>query len=114
MEKKIIFLELPTDVIEKIDDQNKMSTRSMYLSDIIEKQLQISESVMDIQREMTTHMQTEDYEEKSGEFSLVDSKGISLGTFNINTAEGFKNLAKIIGELSEDPVVQMKVRRWRW
>ncbi len=35
MEKKIIFLELPIETIGKIDDQNKVGTRSVFISDLI-------------------------------------------------------------------------------
>ncbi|GAF69283.1 unnamed protein product, partial [marine sediment metagenome] len=55
MEKKIIFLELSTDIIEKIDDQNKIGTRSIFISDLLEKQLtQVSR--MDATTEISTSM----------------------------------------------------------
>lgn len=114
MEKKIIFLELPMDVIEKIDDQNKMGTRSIFISDLLEKQLQTTMSEMDVTTEISTRMQAcELGEVVKGEINLVNSQGISLGKFNINTEEGFENLAKKISEISDDPIVRMKSRRWR-
>ena len=113
MEKKIIFLELPIDVIEKIDGQNNMGTRSIFISDLLEKQLQTTVSEMDVTTEIATRMQACEPEEFSGEISLVNNRGISLGKFNINTEEGFENLAKKISEISDDPIVRMKSRRWR-
>ena len=48
-----------------------------------------------------------------GEISLTDSRGQPLGRFNINTVEGFEQLAAKICEISDDPIVRMKARRWR-
>ena len=113
MEKKIIFLELPIDVIEKIDDQNKIGTRSIFISDLLEKQLQTSISEMDATTEIPTSMHAGELGEVTGEVSLVNSKGMSLGKFNINTEEGLEHLAEKICEISDDPTVRMKARRWR-
>ena len=117
MEKKIIFLELPIDVIEKIDDQNKIGTRSVFISGLLEKQLQTSISEMDATTEIPTSMHAgelgEVTGEVTGEVSLVNSKGISLGKFNINTEEGLEHLAEKICEISDDPTVRMKAQRWR-
>ena len=110
MEKKIIFLELPIDVIEKIDDQNKIGTRSVFISDLLEKQLQTSISEMDATTEIPP---TSMHVGETGEVNLVDSKGMSLGKFNINTEEGLEHLAEKICEISDDPTVRMKARRWR-
>ncbi len=112
MEKKIIFLELPNETIEKIDDQNKVGTRSVFISDLIEKQLtQVSK--MDISTEIPTSMQDGELGQLTGEIGLVNSQGMSIGKFDINTVEGFENLATKICEISDDPIVQMKARRWR-
>lgn len=112
MEQKIIFLELSTDIIEKIDDQNKIGTRSVFISDLLEKQLtQVSR--MDVTTEISASMNAEEIDEVTGEVSLVNSQGVSLGKFNINTGEGFKSLAEKICEISNDPIVRMKARRWR-
>ena len=113
MEKKIIFLELPMDVIEKIDDQNKMGTRSIFISDLLEKQLQTSMSEMDATTEILTSMAAGELGEATSVLSLVNSRGMSLGKFDINTVEGFENLAAKICEISDDPIVRMKARRWR-
>jgi len=113
MEKKIIFLELPTDVIEKIDDQNKIGTRSVFISDLLEKQLQTSISEMDATTEIPASMHAGEMGEVTGEVSLVNSKGMSLGKFNINTEEGLEHLAEKICEISDDPTVRMKARCWR-
>lgn len=112
MEKKIIFLELPVETIEKIDDQNKVGTRSVFISDLLEKKLtQVSK--MDVSTEIPTSMPAGELGEVAGEVSLVNSQGMSLGKFDINTVEGFENLAAKICEISDDPIVRMKARRWR-
>jgi len=112
MEQKIIFLELSTDIIEKIDDQNKIGTRSIFISDLLEKQLtQVNR--MDVTNEISTSMHAGEIGEVTGEISLVNSQGVSLGKFNINTGEGFESLAEKICEISNDPIVRMKARRWR-
>jgi hypothetical protein len=112
MEKKIIFLELSTDIVEKIDDQNKIGTRSIFISDLLEKQLtQISR--MDASTEISASMHDGEMREVTGEVSLVNSQGVSLGKFNINTGEGFESLAEKICKISNDPIVRMKARRWR-
>ena len=112
MEKKIVFLELPVETIEKIDDQNKVGTRSVFISDLLEKKLtQVSE--IDVSTEIPTSMQAGELGQITGEISLVNSQGMSIGKFDINTEEGFENLAARICEISDDPIVRMKTRRWR-
>ncbi len=112
MEKKIIFLELPIETIEKIDDQNKVGTRSVFISDLLEKKLtQVSK--MDVSTEIPTSMQAGELGQLTGEISLVNSQGMSIGKFDINTEEGFENLAAKICEISDDPIVRMKTRHWR-
>ncbi len=113
MEKKIVFLELPTNIIEKIDDKNTIGSRSLFVSELLEKQLQTSVSEMHAAPEISSSMQTGELAQKSGEISLVNSKGLTLGRFDIDTVNGFQNLAEKICELSNDPVVRMKARRLR-
>jgi len=115
MEKKTIFLELPAEMVEKIDRENVMGDRSVFISDLINKQLQNEEvSTMDISTELTTRMrELRDPMGVSGEIGLVNNRGVSIGKFNINTVEGFERLAEKISEISEDPIVRMRVRRWR-
>ena len=48
----------------------------------------------------------------AGEIDIVNNEGISLGRFNINTLEGFEELAKKIQEVSEDPAVRIRARSW--
>jgi hypothetical protein len=112
MEKKIIFLELSTDIVEKIDDQNKIGTRSIFISDLLEKQL-TQENRMDVTTEISTSMHTAEMNGVTNEVSLVNSQGVSLGKFNIDTGEGFESLAEKICEISNDPIVRMKARHWR-
>ena len=113
MDKKIIFLELPVEMLEKIDQQNTMDTRSVFISELLEKQLHTQVSEIDISPEIQTSMQAEHPIKLTGEVSLLNSVGMPLGRFDINTVEGFENLAKKICEMSKDPVVRMRASQWR-
>jgi len=108
MEKKIIFLELPIDMIEKIDEKNGTRSRAVFISELITKELQNNISKMNISSDVSTQINIKKREEHNEEISLVDGKGNSLGKFDINTIEGFEKLTKKIGELSNDPIVRMK------
>jgi hypothetical protein len=110
VEKRTIFLELPCEMIEKIDTWNPKGDRSLFVTELLEKQLQHEISKTDSSVEFVTRMDA--FEESSGEFSLVDKKGVSLGRFDINTAEGLEKLSQKICELSDDPIVRMRVRLW--
>jgi len=114
MEKKTVFLELSCELIYKIDKMNTLGDRSVFISNLLEKQMQKQEMNRDIKpaTELTTRM-----EELGGnigllgEIKLVKSDGANVGTFNIDTVQGFEDLAKKIQEVSEDPVVRIKARR---
>lgn len=114
MEKKTVFLELSCELIDKIDRMNTLGDRSAFISNLLEKQIQRQEMNHEIKptTELTTKM-----EELGGsigfpgEIKLVKSNGANVGTFNIDTIQGFEDLAKKIQEVSEDPVVRIKARR---
>ncbi|HDQ15797.1 MAG TPA: hypothetical protein ENN45_01925 [Bacteroidetes bacterium] len=114
MEKKTVFLELSCELINKIDQMNTLGDRSAFISNLLEKQMQRQEMNHDIKpnTELTTRM-----EELAGslgtrgEINLVKNSGHPVGTFNIDTIQGFEDLAKKIQEVSEDPVVRIKARR---
>jgi hypothetical protein len=113
VEKRTIFLELPCEMIEKIDTWNPKGDRSLFVTELLEKQLQNENSKTDI-AEMETKMNAfEKSSDASGEISLVDGRGIVLGRFDINAVEGIEKLSEKICELSDDPVVRMRVRLWR-
>jgi len=113
MERKIIFLELPVEIVEKIDEQNIMGDRSIFISDLLEKQLKHEFSKMEINEDLTKAKEIEPIVGKPSDIRLVGRKGLTLGTFDINREEGFQELAKKIHELSKDPIVRMRVRRWK-
>jgi len=113
MEKKIIFLELPVEIVEKIDEQNIIGDRSVFISELLAKQLHNEFSKMEITEEMPIDKEIESFGGKPGDIKILDKKGMTLGIFNINTIDGFQELAKKIYELSRDPIVRMRVRRWQ-
>jgi len=115
MEKKTIYLELPCEMIDLIDRQNSMGDRSLFITDLLEKQLKGKVSTMNLSNDdLCNGDETrEDPLGPSGEINLVNQQGISLGKFNINTIEGFDSLARKISEISEDHIVKMKAGRWK-
>ena len=114
MDKKTIFLELPSEMVDRIDRENVTGDRSSFISDLLNRQLQDSITSMDASTDLISRMEeVRDPLGISGEIGLVNSRGISLGKFDINTIEGFENLAEKICEISDDPIVRMKARRWR-
>lgn len=115
MEKKTILLELPCELIEKIDRLNTLGDRSTFITKLLEEQIQKQETPSlkpDTTKPFTQTPESDQTIGIAGEISLVKSNGVSLGTFNINTVEGFEKLAKKIQEVSEDPIVRIKARRW--
>ena len=113
MEKKTIFLELPTEMVDKIDSKNTVGDRSQFVSHLLEKQLQ-EFGEMDYSIGLNTRM--DDAEKPivtTGEISLFNNRGNPVGKFDIDTVEGFESLAHKISEMSNDPIVRMKARRWR-
>jgi len=115
MEKKSIILELPCELIDRIDSLNTIGDRSAFVSHILQKQLkQEVNTNIDISTELTTRMHETSvpFGVSSGEIDLLNSRGISLGKFDINTVEGFEELAKKIQEVSEDPIVRIRVKCW--
>jgi len=113
MEKRTIFLELPLNIIDEIDLRNTMGDRSLFVTELLEKQLQQQDiSRMDISQETKTVKEDVKKSCPSGIIKLFDSEGTPLGRFDINTVEGFEDLARKICEISEDPMVRIKARRW--
>ena len=110
MEKKTIFLELPCELIEKIDTLNTFGDRSLFITNLLEQQ--INQQKPNFSNELTTRMgEIDNTLGLSGTVNLVNDNGATLGTFNINTVEGFESLAKKVQEVSDDPMVRIKARR---
>ena len=110
MEKKNVILELPCELIEKIDRLNTTNDRSVFISNLLEKQLEENEKIS-FKAGMESSSMISNSESPfgfSGVIDLVNNQGVSLGKFNINTLEGFEELTKKIKEISEDPAVQIR------
>jgi hypothetical protein len=110
VEKRTIFLELPCEMIEKIDAWNNVGDGSLFVTELLERQLQNAVSKTDPSNEFVTRMDA--CEESSGEVNLVDNMGVSLGRFDINAVEDIEKLSEKICEPSDDPIVRMRVRLW--
>jgi len=110
MEKKSIILNLSCELIDKLDKLNNIGDRSAFISQLLEKQLETPTiNNIGVSTELTTKM-SESFFGVSGEINLVNSNGISVGKFDINTLEGFEDLAKKIQEISRDPAVQIRAQ----
>lgn len=107
MEKRTVFLELPCELIDEIDRLNDLGDRSTFISNLLEKQLEMT----NFDTSLTTRMSKSPLG-ISGEIGLTDSRGISIGRFDVNTIDGFKSLVKKVKDVSEHPVVKMKAERW--
>jgi len=113
MEKRTIFLELSSEIIDKIDQRNTVGDRSLFVSNLLEKQLQKESTRMGVSTELTTRMEaSENSLGLDGELGLFSHKGDPPRKFNINSIEDFEELATVISELSEDPKVRMRARGW--
>lgn len=112
MDKKKIILELSCELIDKIDRLNTIGDRSSFISNILKKQLEENEpNRLNVSTELTSMMSKgESPFGVSGIIDLINSQGVSLGKYNINTLEGFEELTKKIQEISEDPAVQIRAR----
>lgn len=112
MEKKTIVLNLSSELIDKIDQLNTMSDRSDFISSLLEKQLDasLSNNRDETNKLITKMSENQDFLVMSGEIDLINSEGISIGKFDIDTLEGFEDLAKKIQEISKDPAVQIRAK----
>lgn len=109
MEKKAIFLELPADIVDTVDSQNVMKDRSAFISDLLRKQLQNQKCLTDKSFESTIGMD-KNPSSFSNDIRFIDKNGKDHGCFDINSVEGFENLAKKINEMSNNPNVKMRAR----
>jgi hypothetical protein len=110
MEKKNIILELPCELIDKIDKMNTTEDRSVFISSLLEKQIEENERIrfkagMDSPTVMSNNEGGLGF---TGIIDIVNTQGVSLGKFNINTLDGFEELTKKIKEISDDPAVQIR------
>ena len=111
MQKKSIILNLSSELIDKIDRLNTLNDRSDFVTYLLEKQLETTSSNMNEPNDYITKMSNnQDIFGLSGEINLVNSEGNSIGKYDINTLEGFENLAKKIQEISKDPAVQIRAK----
>lgn len=110
MEKKTIILELSSELVDKIDRLNMIGDRSTFISNLLEKQINLQDSDnVSIKNDLVTIMkQNNKLLKTSKEISLVNDDGMLLGKFDIDTLEGFEDLTRKIQEISKDPAVQIR------
>jgi len=115
MHKKTILLELPAEIVDKIDQQNITGDRSTFISSLLNDQFKTGISLMDAM-DGTTELNSRMKDELSeipftGELKLMTANGKPVGKFNINQVDGFNKLAETVAQISDDPIVRMKARR---
>ena len=110
MERKTIILELPSELIDKIDRLNAIGDRSTFISNLLENQIntQFSENAEQMDDFVSTMKKSPKLSKTSRKISLITSDGTLLGKFDIDTLEGFEDLTKKIQEISKDPAVQIR------
>jgi hypothetical protein len=117
MDKKTIFLELPSDVVDIIDKRNTTGDRSEFVSTILSNQLKGDISTMvpsDASTELVSQMkQSLEMPLAGGELKVMNKHGKQLGIFDVNTVEGFEQLIDEIATISNDPIVRMRLRKLR-
>ena len=90
MEKKTIFLELPAETLDKIDRENVMGDKSVFITHRLKRQLENNLTTMNASTELISRMdEVNKHLGLSGEINIVSNMGQSLGKFDINTIEGF-------------------------
>ena len=115
MEKKSIILELSCELIDKIDRLNSMGNRSAFVTHLLKGQMhQPADSGLAASTELTTKMSETGGlpGTTQGLLGITNNEGASIGKFDINTVEGFEDLAKKIQEISLDPIVRMRAGGW--
>jgi len=105
MDKKTILLELPCELIDKIDKLNNIGDRSDFIANLLEKQI-FQDNAFFTRKDENERLSI------AGEIDILNNEGLSIGRFNLNTLEGFEDLAKTIQEVSSDPVVKIRARQW--
>lgn len=111
------MLDLPTELIDKIDQQNETGTRSNFISDMLYNQLNTNISSMrqiDETGELKSSICNDSKKLSfSGELKLTTNQGRVVGNYNINDMKSFSLMVETIGKLSDDPMVRMKARKIR-
>jgi hypothetical protein len=115
MHKKTILLELPAEIVDRIDQQNMTGDRSTYISNLLGNQFKTDVSLMDAMdgtTELSSRMKDEMADVPfTGELKLTTAQGKPVGNFNINSVDGFDQMAETIAKMSDDPIVRMKARK---
>ena len=114
MEKKTAFLELPSEMIDRFDQQDNLGDRSSVISDLLDKQLQRNVDNLGVSTDLTNMMgDTGEFLGSSGELNPINNKGSSLGNFDVDIPDRFEHIVEKICGISTDHIVRVRSRNWR-
>jgi hypothetical protein len=117
MDKKTILLELPSDMIDRIDKENNVGDRSIFISDLLHAKLTEENKMIVTSNELTEFKSLASSRKTNSAFDgilrILNKQGKQIGVFNINNLQEFELLAKTIESISQDPKVKIRTRLWR-
>jgi len=95
MEKKTSFLELSSEITDRLNQRNNLGDKSTFIPDLLDKQLQRNVDDLGVSTDLTNMMdEAGEFLGSSGELNLINSKGSSIDDFDINIKDKFENIAK--------------------
>ena len=105
-----MFLKLPAEMVDRIDRDNVVGDRSVFITNLLNQQL----SNFSTMKTSDFNNKTEENKENaanSTEINISKVNGENIGSFDINTISGFEKLIRKIVEESDDPIVKMRAQR---
>ena len=113
MDKKTVYLELPSEIIDRVDHLNFGGDRSNFIAGLLSNSLERYPGKSDfLVMVKENHVDDGSLMVDSGEVDIINYKGLSIGRFNINTLDGFDYLVDKIAELSDNDLVKTKAKNF--
>ena len=111
MEKKTAFQEMLSETIDRFDKQNDLEDRSPFVSDVLDKQLHWNVDKLGVSTDLTNMKSvTSECLGNSGEFNLINNKGSSFSTTDMNIPDRFKHITKRIDEISIENIIRLRFK----
>jgi hypothetical protein len=117
MDKKTILLELPSEMIDRIDKENNVGDRSIFITDLLyEKLNEESKMIASSKRVVESKSLSSNWKKNTisdGILRILNDQGEEIGVFDINNIQEFELLAKTIESVSQDPRIKIRTQLWR-